>query len=82
MGRQMAGGCGWSVRAAGRDLCSLVGRFLVDDTGQDLIEYALLTATIGLASAAAWALIGPSIGTAYTNWNNNLYNLWKSPDPS
>jgi Flp pilus assembly pilin Flp len=53
-----------------------------DEDGQDLIEYALLTATIGLASAAAWTLIGPAIGVAYFNWNTNLHNLWQSPDPS
>jgi Flp pilus assembly pilin Flp len=60
----------------------LFARFLKEDAGQDLIEYALLTATIGLASAAAWTTIGPTIRNAYSSWNDNLYNLWASPDPS
>ena len=35
---------------------------LSDDTGQDLIEYALLTAVIGLAGAAWWASVTTEIG--------------------
>ena len=76
--------CGSDVSA---DLCRRrVGRvvrtFLADETGQDLIEYALLTATIGLSSAAAWVAMGPAMKGAYQSWDLNTYNLWNSPDPS
>jgi Flp pilus assembly pilin Flp len=65
-----------------RTLGELFARFLKDEAGQDLIEYALLTATIGVASAAAWTALGPTIRGTYQSWNDNLYNLWQSPDPS
>lgn len=82
MHRHIAHGFRWRVRATWADLGSLVGRFARDETGQDLIEYALLTATIGLASAGAWAVIGPTMAAAYTFWDTNLYNLWESPPPA
>jgi Flp pilus assembly pilin Flp len=81
MGNQIAYDLRWQVRATCRDLGILVRRFLTDETGQDLIEYALLTATIGLASAAAWVGIGPTMGAAYNSWDLNVYNLWESPNP-
>lgn len=32
--------------------CALVATFLYDDSGQDMIEYALVAATIGLGTVA------------------------------
>ena len=54
---------------------------LSDDTGQDLIEYALLTAVIGLTGAAWWASVTTGIGTAYRGWYNGMRDLWVPPDP-
>jgi Flp pilus assembly pilin Flp len=57
-------------------------RFLQDDAGQDLIEYALLSATIGVAAVAAWNVIPPAIAAAYSNWDTNVQNLsCCTPDP-
>ena len=70
------------VRVRCQTLNELFARFLKEEAGQDLVEYALLTATVGLASAAVWTMLGPTIRSAYLSWNNNLYNLWQSPDPS
>ena len=55
--------------------------FMSDDTGQDLIEYALLTAVIGLAGAAWWGSVTNGIGTAYQGWDNGMQALWVPPDP-
>jgi Flp pilus assembly pilin Flp len=44
---------------------ALLRHFWADDSGQDLIEYALLTATIGLAGAAVWSAMGVTIGETY-----------------
>jgi Flp pilus assembly pilin Flp len=52
-----------------------------DDRGQDLIEYALLTAGLGIAGAATWPLIVTSIGTAYRTLDINTQNLWEPPPP-
>ena len=59
-----------------------VNRFLHEDHGQDLIEYALLCTVIGLAGAAAFQLIMTAIGNTYGAWDNNVNNLWNTPDPA
>lgn len=52
-----------------------------DERGQDLIEYALLTAAIGVASIATWPLVASSIGTAYRALDTNTQGLWEPPPP-
>ncbi len=59
----------------------LMARLVVDDGGQDLIEYALLTAFIGLAGAAAFTLVASSMSTAYSSWGTGINNLWEPADP-
>ena len=39
--------------------------FLLAESGQDLIEYALLASFIGIASIAALKILGPKIGKAF-----------------
>ena len=56
-------------------------RFIVEDDGQDLIEYALLTGAIGFAGAAAMNALGLAINTTYTSWDTNVNDLWEVPDP-
>ncbi len=55
--------------------------FVTDETGQDLIEYALLTAFVGLVGAAAWVAIRAGIGAAYLSWNTGVNDQWQSPAP-
>lgn len=57
-------------------------RLLVADDGQDLIEYALITASIGLVGIATWPAIETAIGTAYANWDSDTQDIWEVPDPS
>ena len=47
-------------------MLSAVKRVLVDDDGQDLIEYALLAAFIALAAVAAMTQLGTAINNIYT----------------
>lgn len=56
-------------------------RFLAQDNGQDLVEYALLMAFVGLASIAALDLIGDAIRSTYTAWDGNINALWEPPVP-
>lgn len=56
-------------------------RFLVDDMGQDLVEYALLTGFVGIAGAAAWLAIQDSLAAAYTGFDGDTQNLWEPPAP-
>lgn len=59
------------------NLCKL----LVDDSGQDLIEYALLTTFIGLAVIAVFDVLRNSIGVVFGAWNTGANDIWETPNP-
>jgi Flp pilus assembly pilin Flp len=61
---------------------SLLWVFVNAEDGQDLIEYALLSALIGIVGVVAWTNIGTAIGTAYANWDTGVQNVSScTPDP-
>jgi Flp pilus assembly pilin Flp len=56
--------------------------FLLDESGQDLIEYGLLAAFIGTVGIVAWANIGVNIGLKYSSWDSGVQTLSAcTPDP-
>lgn len=59
----------------------LLVRLLADERGQDIIEYVLLTATIGVSAIAVWPLIEASIALTYSTLDTDTQNLWVPPDP-
>jgi Flp pilus assembly pilin Flp len=57
-------------------------RFFREDSGQDILEYALLGAFIGTVGILAWQNIGAGIFRAYTGWDTGVQNLSAcTPDP-
>ena len=52
-------------------------RFVRDEEGQDLIEYALLAAFIALACVLAMTAVGGGINTLFTKVNTDLTNAAK-----
>jgi pilus assembly protein Flp/PilA len=48
--------------------------FMKDESGQDLIEYALVAALIGLAAVTAMRGLGSTITNAFNTVGNNLSN--------
>jgi pilus assembly protein Flp/PilA len=52
----------------------LFQRFVLDDSGQDLIEYALVAAIVALGSVAAVKTLGNGIGNAFNGVQNSLSN--------
>ena len=60
----------------------LFKELVFSECGQDVVEYALLTAAIGLAGAAAWPLVVNAIGATYTQMDTNNQRLWEPPPPS
>ena len=54
---------------------------LNDDSGQDLIEYALLATFIALAGIAGFSAISAAMGTTYTSGNTAVQDLWEVPPP-
>jgi pilus assembly protein Flp/PilA len=51
---------------------ALFNRFVREEAGQDLIEYALLAGFISLAATAAITLIGSSLNTLYQTVNTQV----------
>jgi Flp pilus assembly pilin Flp len=58
-----------------------VVRLFTDDRGQDLVEYALLTAIVVVAAAIALPAAS-ALGNIYETWNGNVQDLWQPPPPS
>jgi Flp pilus assembly pilin Flp len=56
-------------------------RLLFETDGQDLVEYALLTACIGFAGAAAWNAMQTSLGSAYSSFTKAAWDIWEPADP-
>jgi Flp pilus assembly pilin Flp len=64
---------------------SLLGRLFSDDRGQDLVEYALLAAFIGIAGWAVIMALPTVIGATYASWldpNNGVPGQWNPPEPA
>lgn len=47
-------------------------RFGSDESGQDLIEYALVAGLIGLAAVAAMGTLGSTISNGFSSVSNTL----------
>ena len=59
----------------------MLRRFLADERGQDLIEYGLLAAIIGIAGSLILPQIGPRMNTTFQNWGTQVYNIWVPSAP-
>ena len=59
----------------------LLRRLIAEETGQDLIEYAMLTGAIGFAGVVSVQLLGAAISASYTSWDTGVNNLWEVPPP-
>ena len=55
-------------------VCTGVKRLLRDESGQDLIEYALLAALVGLGAVVSMRGLGTKIGNGFNTIGNNLTN--------
>jgi pilus assembly protein Flp/PilA len=52
----------------------LINKLITEDSGQDLIEYALVAALVGLGSVTAMKGLATSIATTFTGVGNALTN--------
>lgn len=50
----------------------MLKNFFKDESGQGLVEYALIIALVALAAIAAITLLGGRISTLFTNTTNQL----------
>jgi Flp pilus assembly pilin Flp len=56
-------------------------RFLRETSGQDLIEYALLTSIIAIAGILLFPTIQSKMAAAYQDWNDDAVAIWQTPPP-
>jgi pilus assembly protein Flp/PilA len=73
-GTQERGFCGVFVQpTVGREeMKNLIARFVREEEGQDLVEYALLLALIALAAVVAMNLLGGAINLKYEQASTTL----------
>jgi Flp pilus assembly pilin Flp len=60
---------------------NLLTRLITEDSGQDIIEYAILSALISTVGVFTWHNIGTGVNTAYGNWNTGVQDLWVPEQP-
>jgi Flp pilus assembly pilin Flp len=60
---------------------NLMAQLVWNEEGQDLIEYALLAAFIGLAGVGVFNVIAASMNASYSSWDTGINSLWQPGDP-
>jgi Flp pilus assembly pilin Flp len=60
---------------------AVAARVIADDGGQDLIEYALLTAIIGISGVLIFSTLSTTMSTVYSGWNTAGQNAWQPCPP-
>jgi Flp pilus assembly pilin Flp len=65
----------------GAQFVSVAARFVKDDSGQDLIEYALLTAIITISGLLILSTLATTLGARYSARNGAAQNVWQPCPP-
>lgn len=60
---------------------SLLARLAREDDGQDLIEYALLSAVIAIVSVLVFPSIVTKMGNGFASWGASVQSIWVPNDP-
>jgi len=74
-------GDGRLIRRAFRDVLPWITRLAREESGEDLVEYGLLTAFIGLAGVGVFSVIMATLHSGYLNWDSGTQGLWEMPPP-
>ena len=69
------------VNGEGLDMKNLINRFVREEEGQDLVEYALLGAFVAVATLAGLRILEGVIGTRYKAMDSGEQILWQPPNP-
>jgi Flp pilus assembly pilin Flp len=60
----------------------MLRRLLLEEDAQDIVEYALLSAIVGIAAILVWQSIVTTVGTSYTAADTAVQaNSACTPDP-
>ncbi len=63
-------------------MTSLLVRLITEEQGQDLVEYALLTAAVSVATVLGIAALGSAVNSVYTAWDTRTQDLWEPQAPA
>ena len=76
------GPCGSSRPLPASGAGNVLQRFVRDECGQDIIEYALLGALIGIAAILTWQQLATTVGVTYGTADAGVQGLSAcTPDP-
>lgn len=56
-------------------------RLFTDDSGQDVVEYALLVALVALVSIPGITALQAALHSTYLAWNTAMLRCWQMPAP-
>ena len=59
----------------------LLNRWFADRRAQDLVEYALLGASLALAGFLVMSTMDDVINAVYTSWDTGTQEIWEPEDP-
>jgi Flp pilus assembly pilin Flp len=59
----------------------VINRWFADRRGQDLVEYALLGATLAFAGFLVMSTMDDVINAVYTSWDTATQAIWEPEDP-
>ena len=65
----------------GVEAVALCRRLIDDESGQDVLEYALLAALVAIVSIPAINALQTALKTSYLSWNDGLMRCWRMPEP-
>jgi len=77
--------CANAERIPRGDDIRLLPRFIAEDGAQDLVEYALLAAFIGIAGWAVLMTLPNVMGATYGSWMDPTVGVpsrWDPPEPA
>ena len=60
---------------------ALLSRLVKEERGQDIAEYAMLAAFVGICGLIAWGIIQGVVRDAYIAWDTTDQNNWEPPPP-
>ena len=58
-----------------KNILAFSKRFMNDESGQDLIEYALVAGLIGLVAVAGMTSLGSAVNTGFSSVSTTLSNV-------
>ena len=65
-------------------MTTILRRWQTDDSGQDILEYVLLTSFIGFAAVVGVSLLRDALNSSYSSWDaaGQSDALVEVPDPA